>query len=174
MASWLPLAVPGDAAQTTAFLARTSGLSLTESTAYRNLINGMVSDGTFQLLDIFYILATNTTTTAALNLCGTSFSLVTHGSLTFTADIGYTGDGSTGYLDTQLAPSAGVNFTQNSGSIGAYVQTNRTTADTSVIVGSSVIGSFAFLALMNTGSVVSYNVNDNVFTNPANTTTNGS
>jgi len=40
-----------DAAATTAFLARTSGLSGTETAAYMALINGMVTDGTWALMD---------------------------------------------------------------------------------------------------------------------------
>src|ERR1039457_3408340 len=88
----------GNAAQTTAFLARTSGLSGTETTAYTNLINGLVSDGTWSLLDALYIFATNSTTTANLNLISTSFGLTQHGTVTFSADHGYTGDGTAGYL----------------------------------------------------------------------------
>jgi hypothetical protein len=162
---------PGPAAA--AFLTRTSGLSTRERNAYITLINGLVADGIFSLLDLLYILATNNTTTAALNLVSSSFSLVTNGSLTFTPDVGYTGDGSTGYLNTQLAPSAATQFTQNSGSIGAYIQTNQTTADASVIMGSALIGSYAYMSPMNTGSVFTFNVNDNVFTGPANTTSKG-
>src|SRR5215471_17837360 len=84
---------PTPGPQASAFLARTSGLSTQERNAYINLINGLVSDGVWSLLDALYVMATNTTSTAALNLVSTSFSLVTHGSMTFTADVGYTGDG---------------------------------------------------------------------------------
>jgi hypothetical protein len=55
-AGWLPLAAapavscsPGAHAST--FIARTSGLSATENTAYCNLINGLDTDGTFSILD---------------------------------------------------------------------------------------------------------------------------
>jgi hypothetical protein len=40
--------------QAAAFLARTSGLSLVERRAYINLINGMVTDGDWALLDALY------------------------------------------------------------------------------------------------------------------------
>jgi hypothetical protein len=171
--------------QATNFLARTSGLSGTETTAYCNLINGLVTDGIItgtlsgaagcgSVLDALYIVATNTTTTANLNLCGTSFGLVKTGTVTFTADVGYTGDGSTGFLDTQWIPiTNAVNFTLNSASIGAYIQTNQVTADASVIMGSATTGEFSYMSPMNTGSVFTFNVNDNTFTGPANTTAKG-
>ena len=136
-----------DDTASTNFLARTSGLSNTQKDAYCNLIKGLESDGIItgnlsgatgcgSILDAFYILATNTTTTAALNLCGTSFSLVSHGSLTFTANVGYTGDGSTAYLDTQFTPStAGGNFNTLSASFGIYLQT--TTGNNSVVMGAT-------------------------------------
>src|SRR5882672_3340849 len=118
-----------DAPQTTAFLARTSGLSGTETAAYKVLINGLVADGVFSLLDALYILATNTTTTANLNLISTSFGLTQTGSVTFSADHGYNGDGSTGFLSTGFTPNVGgTQLTQNSASLGVYVLTNRTTA----------------------------------------------
>jgi hypothetical protein len=123
----------------TNFLARTSGLSGTETTAYTTMICGLVTDGVItgnlsgatgcgSVLDGLYIFATNTTTTANLNLCGTSYGLTQHGSVTFNADTGYTGDGTTGYFDTGFNPStAGGNFSLNSASIGSYILTNRTT-----------------------------------------------
>lgn len=123
---WLPLVKAGDAAQTLAFLARTSGLSGTETNAYKALINGMVSDGTFSLLDILYIFATNTTTTANLNLISTSFGITSTAAPSFSADIGYTGNGTTQYLDTNFNPAtSGVNVTQSSNSMGVYITSTR-------------------------------------------------
>lgn len=165
----------GDAAQTTAFLARTSGLSGTETAAYKALINGLVADGNFALLDALYILATNTTTTAALNLCGTNFSLIANGALTFTADVGYTGNGSTGYLDTQYVPSlAGLNLTQNSASLGAYIRTNRTSTDSSVIMGAATFAgqNWLYFAPLQSGGYF-YDVNGVSFPGFANTSTQG-
>lgn len=135
MMGWLPLITASntDAAQTTAFLARTSGLSGTETLAYRNLINGLVSDGTFSTLDCLYIFATNTTTTANLNLVSTNFTLTPNGSVTFTADQGYTGNGTTGYLDTNYIYGSNL-FSLNSGGLGGYVLTNRSTTNKSYVV----------------------------------------
>src|SRR5229473_4702071 len=150
-AGWLPLAQApgGGCSQATTFLARTSGLSGTETTAYTNLICGLVTDGIITgtlsgatgcgtVLDGLYIFATNTTTTANLNLCGTSFGLTTSAAPSFTADRGYTGNGTTQFLDTGFIPSAaGGATTLNSTSLGAYVLTNRTTGNTAVTIGAA-------------------------------------
>jgi len=123
-----PPTVTSGCSQATTFLARASGLSGTETSAYTTMICGMVTDGTYSLLDALYIFATNNTTTAALNLVSTSFTIAPSGTLTFTADVGWAGDGSTGFLDTGYTPStAGLNYALNAASVGIYTQTSRTT-----------------------------------------------
>src|ERR1700722_6049094 len=90
-----------DDTASTNFLGRTSGLSNALQDDYCNMIKGLESDGLItgtlgstascgsttsaSLIDLFYIFSTNTTTTANLNLCGTSFGLTQHGTITFTA-----------------------------------------------------------------------------------------
>lgn len=162
----------GGCSQATTFLARTSGLSGTETTAYTNLICGMVTDGTWcgTTFDALYIFATNTTTTANLNLCSTSFGLSQTGTVTFSADHGYTGDGSTGFLDGGFIPSsAGGNFTQNSAMIGVYVLTNRTTAQNYVEIGSeSGSAVYSFIQPFTTAPAFHYEVNGNSFPSATN------
>jgi hypothetical protein len=52
-----------------------------------------------------------------------------HGTVTFSANHGYTGDGSTGYLDTGFNPSSGTpNFSTNSASLGVYTISSVSTA----------------------------------------------
>jgi hypothetical protein len=94
------------------------------------MICGMVSDGTWSGFDILYIFATNTYTTAQLNLISTSYGLgVTTG--TFTADRGITGIGS-GDITTSWVPSTNaVNYTQNSASVGTCVLNSRAAAGVS-------------------------------------------
>ena len=117
--------------QASTFIARTSGLSATENNAYNALICGMVSDGTFQLLDGLFIFATNTTTTAYLNLISTSYTLATHGSSTFTANCCTQGDGTSGYFDPSWTPStAGGHFALNSATLGVCDLTSKTTSST--------------------------------------------
>src|ERR1700676_927047 len=96
-----PAKAASGCAAATAFLARTSGLSGTETTAYTTMICGMITDGvgcsawrgSGGNLDALYIFATKDTTTAELNLCSTSFSITPRASNTFTADTGWAGDG---------------------------------------------------------------------------------
>lgn len=136
-----PPQASGGCSQATTFLARTSGLSGTETSAYTTLICGLVSDGNFSLFDALYIFATNSTTTAGLNVVSTSFTLTPHGTLTFSADNGYTGDGSTGWLDTGVTYS-GTQFTQNSGSLGVYVLAQNSCGAVCVEIGATFPASF--------------------------------
>jgi hypothetical protein len=117
-------AAGGNCSQATAFLARTSGLSGTETAAYKAMICGMVTDGTWSKLDVLYVFATNTQTTALLNLVSTSYTGTVHGTVSFAADQGYTGDGSTFYIDSPWQPATGPNFTQNGAAYGLYSLTS--------------------------------------------------
>lgn len=176
--SWLPLvAVSPNASQTTAFLARTSGLSGTETNAYTAMINGMVADGIFQKLDALYIFATNNSVTANLNLVSTSFTAVlTTGTNApvFTADLGYTAAAtSPKVLDTTLIPSTGgLNYALNSASMGVYVLNNRTSNQNSYIMGVTDTRALQ-LQLLNSGLTTS-DINDSSFPQTANTTSQGS
>jgi hypothetical protein len=159
---------PGTHAST--FLARTSGLSGTETAAYCNLINGLDTDSTYALLDALYIFATNTTTTANLNLVSTSFGLTQTGTVTFSADHGYTGDGSTGSLNTNLTPPS-THFTQNSASIGVYILSNRTTSNSSAAIGGG--GSAAYYIIKPLDSGFTWEINAATFPTVANGSTQG-
>jgi hypothetical protein len=120
--------------QSSAFIARTSGLSTPSKTLYDTLICGLETDGVgcSNSLDSLYFLAAPDATTLLLNLCSASFPLVAHGTVTFTANVGVVGDGTTGYYDTQFNPSTATspNFVQNSASIGAYLTNARVTGQT--------------------------------------------
>ena len=130
--------VSSGCSQATTFLARTSGLSGTESTAFTTMICGMVTDGTWTLFDALYVFATSSTTNANLNLISTNFGITVNGSCTFTANQGYTGDGSSCYLNPAFTPSSsGVNYTLNSASLGACSQTSRAALAASLIGGSN-------------------------------------
>lgn len=118
------------------FLARTSGLTNATQDAVCNFIKGMEADslitGTLSgasscgsLFDAIHLEATDNSATSLLNICGTSFSLVNHGT-TFTADSGYVGAASS-YIDTQYNVSTGTAFTQNNGSVWIWTITNFST-----------------------------------------------
>jgi hypothetical protein len=89
---------PG-AAQAAAFLARTSGLSGTETTVYNNLFsclsgNNAQAQNVLPLLDAYYFFATNTSATASLNLISRNYTITpVGGTPIFTADVGFTTSG---------------------------------------------------------------------------------
>jgi hypothetical protein len=125
------------------FLARTSGLDATHTSAYIALICGLVSDGVWDKFDALYVYATQNQTTALLNLKSTSFNSVAHGSPTFTADVGFTGVGSssTVYIDTGFNPTVGSpEYTQNSAHISNWNLTPGTNQELAAI-GSKAAGS---------------------------------
>ena len=106
-------------AQSTAFLARTSGLDATHTSAYANLICGLVTDGVWAKLDVLYTFATQDSATALLNLVSTSFAATVVGTPTFAADGGYTGTAAVSpdvhYLESNFNPTdAGGLFAQDS------------------------------------------------------------
>lgn len=147
--------------QSTTFLARTSGLSATETSAYDTMICGMVTDGTYSLLDGLYIFATNTVTTAALNLISTSFTATVHGTLTFAADSGWTGNASTGFLDTGFNPATApsAQWTLNSAHFSTYILNSRTANDAWNDFGATDNTNF-ILWIPLAGNIVNYDVND--------------
>ena len=82
----------------------------------------------YAALDALYVFDAPSTTIADTNIISSSFPAVLHNSPTFTANVGYTGNGSNAVIDTQLAPSAGgTNYSLDAGSIGVYILTSRAT-----------------------------------------------
>src|SRR5216684_5171367 len=179
-AGWLPLANSGaGCSQATTFLARTSGLSGNETTAYTTMICGLVTDGIITgnlsgaagcgtVLDALYIFATNTTTTANLNICGTNFSLTGATPPTFSADHGYTGNGTTQFLDTGFNPSTATGrWTLNSASLGVYTLTNRA-SNSSVQSGAADATGFSYVAVLNSATTAATEMNGFTFGNTTN------
>jgi len=84
--------------------------------------------------DALYLYANADTGLANVNwLSGTadSFRCVQNGTITFTADKGYTSNGSSGYLNTQFRPGvSGVYFTLKTGAAAVYNHTNFTITGT--------------------------------------------
>jgi hypothetical protein len=109
----------------TTFLARVSSFAKLDNVVYNSLLcNGIFASS----LDTAYWLAAPNAAASLLNLNGSSFSLVTHNSPTFSALHGYTSNGTTSYIDTQYTPlTAGGVYTLNSGSIFVYLLTGGAT-----------------------------------------------
>ena len=161
------VAAGGDAAETTAFLARTSGLDGTHTNAYKALINGLVSDSVFSKLDALYMFATDTSTNALLSLVSATYNATVSGSPTFNANQGY--DTSSGNeIDTPFTPSTATTpkFTQNSASVFAW-------SNTSGQINGSIIGLTSggnlFLYTRHTTDVSFFGINDADFNSAANT-----
>jgi hypothetical protein len=90
-----------------------------------DLVTGLKADGIWSKLDALWVMAAHAEQAARLNWkdpLGTALTAVN--SPSFTADQGYTGDGSSAYINTHFAPSLdGANLTQSSGSAGVWVRT---------------------------------------------------
>ena len=122
--------------QSSTFLGRVASFTKAQKVNYNSLICGMVKDGDFALLDAFYMLGAPNSAAELLNLISTSYALTVHGTVTFTANRGAAGDGTTGYYDTGFIPStASGNFSANSGLLGDYDLTANVTAGQLMSIG---------------------------------------
>lgn len=98
------------------------------ATEIATLETDLTSDGVWAKLDALWVLAADTSANAKKNLVNPgTFDLTEQNSPTFSAQQGYTSNGTTSYLKTGFTPStAGGNMTAHSGAIGHYSITNRT------------------------------------------------
>lgn len=109
-----------------AYIARLTGsYSDPELAAINAFFVGTKADGVYSLLDLLYIHALDNEVDGRLNIKAATFTATRVNAMTFTARQGFTGNGSSSYLDTTFNPStAGGNFAQNSGSMGFYTRNN--------------------------------------------------
>lgn len=151
--------------QSTAFLARATGITLTaDKTNYDTLICGLNTDGVLAKLDALYIFAAPDSTTAKLNLVSTSFSPGTT-TLSFSAYHGFTGDGAT-VFDTGFTPNTGgSNFVLNGASLGVYVLTSNTIENAAPMGSDNSIQDF--LLLQPTFGAAQCQINGGTLDNPA-------
>ncbi len=149
-------------------------VSGTQAGRVNTLIAGLKTDGLFTILDRLWLYAGESDThQAKIDI----ISLATHtvtGSPTLAVG-GYTGNGSSEFIDTGFNPNtAGGHFTLNSASFGAYVRgtTTGTKSEMGQLVTSSakgcrLIGAFG-------GSLAILQLNGNVQDTPSNTSPQGS
>lgn len=132
--------------QSTAFLARATALTNnTDKGHYDALICGLETDGVgcSNTLDFLYVLAAPDSATELLNLCSSSYTLVVHGSIPLTPNVGVIGDGSTGYLDTQFNYGLGGTFAGTCLPIsfecyfGVYITSGRTASANTMAIGTT-------------------------------------
>ena len=107
------------ASETQAFLARLATTPTTaQTTAYNNLISGLVYSGVWAKLDGLFLFAAPNSADALTNLIQAGTATVS-GSPTFAANAGYTATTSSDYIDSGFNPTtaSSPNYTQNSASL---------------------------------------------------------
>ena len=132
------LVVPGGGCGASASLiARMDGAQNTA--AVQTLICGMVTDGSYSLLDGLYVFATNSTANANLNWAQNNYNLTQVGTVTFTANAGYTGNGTTGYFTTGFNPRTATTpqYQLNSATLGWCDATSNTVVNSAAIMGAN-------------------------------------
>jgi hypothetical protein len=97
-----------------------------------NLVRSLKQDGSWNLIDVLYIFA-NDESTGNPSL----YSLTKINSPVFFSNRGYSSANSTNYLSSSWAPSNGVNFQQNSASIGGMVYNTPTANSSSALIGAN-------------------------------------
>lgn len=156
--------------QWTTFLARTSGLSTLEQNTQSTLMCGGVTDGWWAKLNYFYWFPTNNTTSASLNWINTSFGLISHATTTFTADTGWAGDGTAGYLSGAPTPSTvGAPMAQDAASIGVCIIGSYTTTFSGAIGAYDGTGQQLIEPSVSDNGAVYYTLDDTTgsFVNPS-------
>lgn len=161
-------------AESSNFIARTSGLSDAEKGRYDVLICGLVTDAVFSKLDALYILAAPDSTTAKLNLKSSSFGLTEVATVTFTANQGYASNGATGYLDTSFnASTAGGSYTRDSASMGGCDTANNAAYSSLAVIGADTPATNSSLFLVQNSVVAFLAINSVGRTFPAISTQQG-
>lgn len=119
-----------DAASQAIFAAFTTPPTAARKGHIDTLVRALKAAGVWDLCDLLYVLAAADSQAALINWKnpGTFTASVSAGSPTFSADHGYTGDGSTTAIATgYTAQTDAVQLTQNSAHLGVYALTITTT-----------------------------------------------
>lgn len=110
-----------------------------------NLIVALKGHSLFAKLDRMWLLASENTQQAKIDIVNLANLGTITGSPTFTASQGYTGNAGAGaFIISGFIPSSsGVNYTLNSASIGIYDRSNRTSGENSTGIGGVDASSFS-------------------------------
>lgn len=101
--------------------ALTTPPSAAERARLNTLVRGLKADGVWALLDRLNVLAAETQQAGLRDLRAPAKTLTIGGTVTFTADRGFAGDGTTGFLDLgEPFATAGNQFALNSASLGVW------------------------------------------------------
>ncbi len=118
---------PSYSAEATALFARmTTAPSDARKLSIDTLITSLKTAGVWTKLDALYILAAHASQAARLNWVQDLYNCTAINSPTFTTDRGYTGDGSSSYLDTNFNPTTASTpkLTQNDAHLGLWSRTS--------------------------------------------------
>jgi hypothetical protein len=139
-----------------------TAMSVTPSDARKELINNLVlslkSAGVWSKLDTLYVIAAHDAQAARLNWKGNaSFTLSAVNSPFFVTDRGYYTDGVSTYLNMNWAPlTNGINYTQNSATLGIWTRNNDLVTSGS---GGSGTTAVTLLSPRGTSSILKYRIN---------------
>ncbi|MEQ1956021.1 hypothetical protein [Mesorhizobium sp. CN2-181] len=123
------------------------------------LVAGLKSDSVYSKLRWLSLFCLPTPQAALLNLINPAETGAIHGTVTFTANAGFAGDGSTGYIGTGvLANAAGV-FTTNSLHIGGWFNGGSGTTANDTAIGGTSGSSVVLLGARGSSTVMSSRAN---------------
>ncbi|MBD3762474.1 hypothetical protein [Rhizorhabdus sp.] len=109
-----------DAASVAYFAAMSSQPSRARKKLINKMIAGLKADGLWAKISWLSLLASHDSQSGRLNAKDPTKSFTVNGTTTFTADRGFAGDGSTGYLDAGETPQAAGLFGQDSAFMSVY------------------------------------------------------
>jgi len=129
------------------------------------MVCGLVDDGVWAKLDVFYMFAQSNGTDALINWFNPgTFDATNVHATAFTALEGFTGDGANDYINCNWNPATnGINYAQNSASMGTYIRTN--VSENRYDFGVAGAGTNIFL-IVNSGGNSWYKCNDDTWSIP--------
>jgi hypothetical protein len=173
-----PVAGGGADAATTAWIAAVVSaggtVSGTQQGFVDTLIKGLKTDSLFSAMDRIWLYASENAQQASIDIV----NLATHSLVnapSFTASQGYTGNGTSSYINTGFTPSVnGVNYTQNSASFGTYIRNNRTTGGNATAMSTDISSTAPCRWQPHwSGSQGNFNINDGGFVDVSTSTAQG-
>lgn len=121
------LSAPDDSDVAAYIAALTTPPSAAERARLNTLVRGLKADGVWALLDRLNVLAAETQQAGLRDLRNPAKTLTVGGTITFTADRGFLGDGTSGYLDYGEAFAfTGAQFSLNSATLGIWCNAEGT------------------------------------------------
>jgi len=153
-----------------AVIAASGTVSANQYTRVCTLIQAYKSASVWSLMDRVWLLAAENATQASIDLVTRStFTIVS--SPTFTVNVGYTGDNSSG-INTNFTPStAGGVFTQNSAHVSSYLILGSGSTNRAMFGANS--GGFTYLEANTSSSAMAGDINGSTFPTITDTGSNG-